>query len=47
MNALVYHGPGSKSWDDVAKPQIAADTDAIVRLDSETGALKVVLARAA
>ena len=32
MKALVYHGPGSKSWEDVAKPEIGADTDAIGRV---------------
>jgi alcohol dehydrogenase len=36
MNALVYHGPGKKSWGDVAKPEIRADTDAIVRVDTVT-----------
>ena len=28
MRALVYHGPGSKSWEEVAKPTLQADTDA-------------------
>jgi alcohol dehydrogenase len=36
MRALVYHGPGRKSWEDVPKPEIADDTDAIVRVDSTT-----------
>jgi alcohol dehydrogenase len=36
MRALVYHGPGIKSWEDVAKPEAAADTDAIVRVDATT-----------
>jgi alcohol dehydrogenase len=36
MKALVYHGPGSKSWDDVAMPSIQADTDAVVRVDAVT-----------
>ncbi len=36
MKALVYHGPGSSSWDEVPKPEIAADTDAIVRVDATT-----------
>jgi alcohol dehydrogenase len=36
MKALVYHGPGSKSWEDVAKPEIGTDTDAIVRVDTVT-----------
>ena len=36
MRALVYHGPGQKSWDDVADPIIEQDTDAIVQVDSVT-----------
>ena len=36
MKALVYHGPGVKAWEDVPKPGIAADTDAIVRVDATT-----------
>ncbi len=36
MKALVYHGPGNKAWEDVEEPQIVADTDAIVRVDSVT-----------
>ncbi|MCW2522120.1 MAG: Threonine dehydrogenase and related Zn-dependent dehydrogenase [Frankiales bacterium] len=36
MKALVYHGPGSKAWEDVARPTLAADTDAIVRVDTTT-----------
>lgn len=36
MRALVYHGPGVKAWEDVPKPEIAADTDAIVRVDATT-----------
>jgi alcohol dehydrogenase len=36
MKALVYHGPGSKAWEDVSKPTITADTDAIVRVDATT-----------
>jgi alcohol dehydrogenase len=36
MHALVYHGPGRKSWDEVPEPQLKADTDAIVRVDSVT-----------
>src|ERR1700681_497743 len=36
MKALVYHGPGSKPWEDVPKPTITADTDAIVRVDATT-----------
>ena len=36
MKALVYHGPNQKSWEDVPKPTIQADTDAIVRVDAVT-----------
>jgi alcohol dehydrogenase len=36
MKAAVYHGPGSITWDDVARPTITADTDAIVRVDATT-----------
>ncbi len=36
MRALVYHGPGQKSWDEVADPIIEQDTDAIVQVDSVT-----------
>ena len=36
MRALVYHGPGNKAWEEVAKPTIQADTDAIVRVDAVT-----------
>jgi len=36
MKALVYHGPGQKSWDTVPDPTIKFPTDAIVRIDSAT-----------
>ena len=36
MKALVYHGPGRKAWEEVPKPTILADTDAIVRVDAVT-----------
>jgi alcohol dehydrogenase len=36
MRALVYHGPGQRSWDEIADPTIVAPTDAIVRIDSTT-----------
>jgi alcohol dehydrogenase len=36
MKALVYHGPGSIKWEEVPKPEITADTDAIVRVDAVT-----------
>ena len=36
MKAVVYHGPGNKAWEEVAKPTIKEDTDAIVRVDAVT-----------
>jgi alcohol dehydrogenase len=36
MRALVYHGPGSKAWEEVPKPTLQADTDAIIRVDAVT-----------
>ncbi len=36
MKAMVYHGPGNKAWEEVPKPVIVDDTDAIVRVDSVT-----------
>ncbi len=36
MKALVYHGPGRKAWEEVAKPVLQVDTDAIVRVDVTT-----------
>ena len=36
MKALVYEGPGSKSWKDVADPVIVDDDDAIVQVDATT-----------
>jgi alcohol dehydrogenase len=36
MKALVYHGPGQKAWEEVPKPTIQDDTDAIVRVDATT-----------
>jgi alcohol dehydrogenase len=36
MKALVYHGPGKKSWDEVSDPQLTHDTDAIVQVDTTT-----------
>jgi alcohol dehydrogenase len=36
MKALVYHGPGEKSWTDVPEPQIQKPTDVIVRVDTTT-----------
>jgi alcohol dehydrogenase len=36
MKALVYHGPGEKLWEEMPKPTLIDDTDAIVRVDSTT-----------
>ena len=36
MRALVYHGPGQKSWEEVPDPVLLADTDAVVRVDTVT-----------
>ena len=36
MKALVFHGPGQRSWDRVPDPAIVEPTDAIVRIDSST-----------
>jgi alcohol dehydrogenase len=36
MKALVYHGPGRRSYQDVPMPTISAATDAIVRVDAVT-----------
>jgi alcohol dehydrogenase len=36
MKALVYHGPGRRTWEEVSKPAIQDDTDAIVRVDAVT-----------
>jgi alcohol dehydrogenase len=36
MKGLVYGGPGQKSWQDVADPQITDPRDAIIRVDMAT-----------
>jgi alcohol dehydrogenase len=36
MKALIYQGPGQRSWDSVPDPSILAPTDAIVRIESST-----------
>jgi alcohol dehydrogenase len=36
MKALVYHGPGSKAWEDVPDPVIQRPTDVIVRVETTT-----------
>jgi alcohol dehydrogenase len=36
MKALVYHGPGKKSWDEVPRPVLQAPTDALVKIVKTT-----------
>jgi alcohol dehydrogenase len=36
MRALVYHGPGLKAWEEVPKPVLVDDTDAVVKVDATT-----------
>src|SRR5450432_4866012 len=36
MKALVYHGPGQRSWDEVPYPVLQADGDVIVKISSST-----------
>lgn len=36
MKALVYNGPGDKSWTDVPNPEIINPTDVIVRVETTT-----------
>jgi alcohol dehydrogenase len=36
MKALVYHGPGSRSWDSVPDPGLLAPTDMVIRVDAVT-----------
>jgi alcohol dehydrogenase len=36
MKALVYHGPGKRSWEEKEKPLIREATDAIVRITTAT-----------
>src|SRR4051812_35108592 len=36
MKALVYHGPGLRSWDEVPYPELQAPGDVIVKIDSST-----------
>jgi alcohol dehydrogenase len=36
MEAMVYHGPGHKAWEEVPDPEITDDGDAIVRVDTTT-----------
>ncbi len=36
MKALVYHGPGQRSWDEVPDPVIEEPTDIVVRIETST-----------
>ncbi len=36
MNALVYHGPGKKAWEEKPKPTILQATDAVVKIHKTT-----------
>jgi alcohol dehydrogenase len=36
MKALVYHGPGQKSWEEVPDATIKEPTDVVVRVDTTT-----------
>ena len=36
MKALIYHGPGKRSWQDAPDPDLIDPTDAIVRVDAVT-----------
>src|SRR5690606_19981135 len=36
MKALVFHGPGEKSWEEVPDPQLHEATDAVVQVDTTT-----------
>jgi alcohol dehydrogenase len=36
VKALVYNGPGDKSWEDVPDPQLQTPTDAIVQVETTT-----------
>ena len=36
MKALVYHGPGRRSWEDKPRPVVREPTDAVVRITTTT-----------
>ena len=36
MKALVYYGPGKRSWEDVPDPEVTDPEDAVVRVDAFT-----------
>jgi threonine dehydrogenase-like Zn-dependent dehydrogenase len=36
MKAFLYHGPGSRSWEDVADSKIEVPTDIVIQVDAAT-----------
>ncbi|MEU3556558.1 alcohol dehydrogenase catalytic domain-containing protein [Streptomyces fragilis] len=36
MKALVFHGPGQRSWEDVPDPEVQDSTDAVIKIDAVT-----------
>jgi alcohol dehydrogenase len=36
MRALVYHGPGKRTWEEVPDPELTGEGDVIVRVDATT-----------
>ncbi len=36
MHALVYHGPGQKTWEEIPDPELRDDTDVVVGVDAVT-----------
>ncbi len=36
MKALVYHGPGKKTWEEIRKPVVLQLTDAVVKILNTT-----------
>ena len=36
MKALVFHGPGSRQWEEVPEPTLEAPTDIVIRVDAST-----------
>jgi len=36
MEALVYHGPGRRAWENRPRPEVQDATDAVVRITTST-----------
>ena len=36
MKAVVYHGPGQRTWEAIPDPQLMQDTDVLVGSDAAT-----------